>query len=339
MATDPYVNEIMNRRKFISATALAGVGLAMPGAHGATRHHAPEIIRIGIIGLDTSHSPAFTKYFNVTDTSGKFRVVSAYPHGSADIESSVSRIPKYTEEVRALGVKIAGSIGEVLENCDAVLLETNDGRLHKQQAFEVIEARKPLFIDKPVAANLSDVIAIYEKAQNANVPLFSSSSLRYSAECQQVRSENAIGKVVGADTFSPATIEPHHADLFWYGIHGVEMLFTVMGTGCESVTRIAGENCDVVVGVWSDGRIGVFRGMREGQHAYGGTAFGQNTNVVLKAPADGYEGLLRRIANFFETRTPPVDAAETIEIYAFMQAADESKRKGGAAVLLADLMK
>jgi len=301
----------------------------------ATSFLAP--IKIGIIGLDTSHSPAFAKYFNVTDTSGNFRVVAAYPHGSKDIESSVSRIPKYTEEVKGYGVTVVDSIKKLLETVDVVLLETNDGRLHKEQAFQVIEANKPMFIDKPIAASMPDVIAIYKKAREKNVPLFSASSLRYMKTVQDVRYNNAIGKVLGADTFSPATLEPHHPDLFWYGIHGVEILFSVMGPGCESVTRFSKDNMEVVVGLWSDGRMGTFRGTREGKHDYGGTAFGSDGNMVL-GPFDGYDGLAVKIAAFFTTKKTPVEDRETLEIYAFMEAADVSKKKGGVSVKLSEVM-
>ena len=45
----------------------------------------------------------------------------------------------------------------------------------------------------------------------------------------------------------------------------------------------------------------------------------------------GYEPLVVEIAKFFKTGKPPVSAEETLEIFAFMEAADESKRKGGRA--------
>jgi predicted dehydrogenase len=326
----------MTRRDFIAATALAGAASAIPFSLGA-KNLSLDTIKIGIIGLDTSHSPAFAKYFNVTDTSKKFRVVAAYPHGSADIQSSVSRIPKFTEEVKTYGVEIVDSIKKLLQLVDVVLLETNDGRLHKEQAFQVIDAKKTMFIDKPVAASFSDVTAIYRRAKEMNVPIFSASSLRYMKTCQQVRNENAIGKVLGADAFSPATLEPHHPDLFWYGIHGVEILFTVMGPGCESVTRFHKDNTDIVVGQWSDGRIGTFRGTRNGKHDYGGTAYGVDGNLVL-GPFNGYDDLSVKIAEFFLSKKSPVEDLETLEIYAFMEAADESKRKGGTAVKLQDIM-
>ncbi len=326
----------MNRRNFISTATLTGtaLGISLPAI---AKYTLAAPMKIGVIGLDTSHAPTFIKYFNVKNKSENFRVVAAYPHGSADIESSASRIPKYTEEVKTYGVEIVDSVASLLGKVDAVLLETNDGRLHKEQAFQVFNARKPVFIDKPVAASFSDVQLIYKKARELNVPMFSASSLRYMKPCQQIRNENAIGKVLAADTFCMAALEPHHVDLFWYGIHGVEILITVMGPGCESVTRFFKDDMEVVVGQWSDGRIGTFRGTRAGKYDYGGTVFGENGNMVIPR-TDAYDEICVKISEFFTTKKSPVDEAETLEIYAFMQAADESKKKGGVPVKLKDVM-
>jgi predicted dehydrogenase len=243
----------------------------------------------------------------------------------------MDRIPDYILQVKELGVEITDSIEALLEKVDVVLLETNDGKPRLAQARKVIQAKKPFFIDKPVAASFTDTTLIYQEAEAAGVPLFSASSLRYMSNAQAVRHEGKIGKVLGCDAFSPATIEAGHPDLFWYGIHGVEILFTVMGPGCESVSRVNTPDADVVIGKWKDGRIGTFRGMRTGKHEYGGTAFGSEGNLVL-GKYEGYEPLAVKIAEFFKSGVSPVDPAETLEIYAFMEAADESKRRGGEAV-------
>jgi predicted dehydrogenase len=312
------------------------VGLLPQGLEGQT---APEGKRVGIIGLDTSHSPAFVKAFNAAEPSPElrgYRVVAAYPYGSRTIESSYSRIPGYTEEVRGMGVEIVGSIAELLERVDAVLLNTNDGRLHLEQALEVFQAGKPVFIDKPVASSLADAIAIFAAAARYGVPAFTSSTLRYTPDVQAVRN-GAIGRVIGADAYSPARLEPTHPDLFWYGIHGVEILFAVMGTGCETVARQHTADTDVVTCLWGDGRIGTFRGLRGGRTSYGGTAFGADSIAVLEY-GGGYDGLTREVAAFFESGTAPVSAEETLEIFAFMEAAEESKRRGGAPVSMAEVM-
>ncbi len=286
-------------------------------------------LRAGIIGLDTSHCIAFTESLNDRNALpdvANCRVVAAYPKGSPDIESSVSRIPKYTAQIREMGVEIVDSIDELLSKVDVVLLETNDGRPHRQQALAVLKAGKPLFIDKPLAGSRADAVIIFEAAKGYGVPVFSSSSLRYMASAQEIRA-GKIGNVLGADVYSPATIEKTHPDLFWYGIHGVELLFTVMGPGCESVVRIHTDGTDLVVGTWKDGRIGTFRGIRQGRSGYGGTAFGSEANLSI-GPYKGYRPLLVEIVKFFRTGVAPIDPAETLEIYAFMEAADESKRRG-----------
>lgn len=293
----------------------------------------PAELKAGIIGLDTSHAVAFTKLLNNPRASGELaacRIVAAYPQGSRDIESSVSRVPGYTEQVKALGVEIVDSIEELVRRVDVVFLETNDGRPHLEQALPVLRAKKPVFIDKPVAGTLADAVAVYEAAQKHGAPVFSSSSLRFTKGAQALRG-GAAGRVLGADVYSPCSLEKTHPDLFWYGIHGVESLFTVMGVGCRTVARASTPDFDVVTGVWNDGRIGVFRGIRAGRSGYGGTVFGEKAIQEI-GPYGGYEPLVVEIVKFFRTHEPPVSEEETLEIYAFMEAADESKRQGGAPV-------
>ncbi|MFV0442298.1 MAG: Gfo/Idh/MocA family oxidoreductase [Planctomycetaceae bacterium] len=292
-----------------------------------------ETMRIGIIGLDTSHAVAFTKLINAAEPLPVFqgiRIVAAYPQGSPDIESSISRVPGYTEEVKKLGVEIVDSIDELVSRVDAVLLETNDGRPHFEQVLPVLKAKKPVFVDKPIAASLEDAVAILEAARYYGTPCFSSSSLRWMGQVQEVR-RGEYGPVVGCDTYSPCSLEATHPDLYWYGIHGVEGLFAVMGTGLKSVARTQTENFEQVTGVWQDGRIGTFRGLRTGARGYGGTAFCEKKTVVL-GPYQGYQPLVESIIHFYKTGEAPVSTEETLEIYTFMSASDESQRQGGQPV-------
>lgn len=315
--------------RFVLAACLSAV-LAMPCAADET-----QALRVGIIGLDTSHAIAFTKILNDPQAPPEVancRVVAAYPHGSPDIQSSVSRIPGYTKEIQSLGVEIVESIEELLDRVDVVLLETNDGRPHLEQVRQVLKARKPVFVDKPLAGSLQDAIAILREAEQAGVPLFSSSALRFGTNSQAARA-GALGRITRCETHSPAHIEATHPDLFWYGIHGVESLFTVMGTGCQSVQRSLEDGKIVVTGKWDGGRVGVFR---EGQ-GYGGHASGDKGEGAVGS-YDTYRPLVVAIVKFFRTGQPPVPAAETLEIYAFMEAADESKRRDGAEVTLASVI-
>lgn len=294
-----------------------------------------KVIRIGMIGLDTSHCLAFTKLLNQKDNAQHVpgcRVVAVYPKGSPDIQSSVSRVPKYTEEIKKLGVKVVDDLDDLVAQCDAVLLETNDGRPHLEQVVPVLKAGLPVFIDKPIAGSLTDAVAIFELGRFYKTPLFSSSSLRYSKGAQALRN-GSLGDITGCSTYSPASLEKTHPDLFWYGIHGVEMLFTVMGPGCTTVTRAHTADFELVTGTWKDGRIGTFRGIRRGGSGYGGTAFGTK-GVAPVGKYDGYAPLVVEIVKFFQTKEVPVSEEETLQIYAFMEAADESKRQNGAPVTI-----
>ena len=184
------------------------------------------------------------------------KIVAAYPVGSPDIPASQEKVGEYTEKLRSMGVEIVGSTKELLKRVDAVLVESVDGRPHLAQARAAILAGKPVFVDKPMAASLADAMQIFRLAKEKHVPCFSSSSLRFSKGFQAARNGKAgFGPVCGCIAWSPMHTEPHHPDLFWYGIHGVETLFTIMGPGCQTVIRTGPESA---VGVWKDGRVGVF---------------------------------------------------------------------------------
>lgn len=331
----------LNRRKFIKTSALVGASLSLSfpdSLYGISANQAKGK-RVGIIGLDTSHSVAFTKSLNTNVSNDSFlgyHVVAAYPQGSRDIKSSVDRVPKYIEDVKAHGVEIVDSIAALLKKVDVVLLESNDGRVHLEQAIPVIESGKTMFIDKPIAASYKDAKKIFDLSKSKNVPVFSSSSLRYIEGMNKIW-EGELGKVLGADTYSPAHLEATHPDMFWYGIHGVEMLFSIMGTGCVSVSRTHTKDSDILVGQWSDGRIGTFRGTRTGKSSYGGVVFGEKSNLVL-GNFKGYDPLLKEIVSFFDTGIVPVNPLETLEICAFMEAADISKSKEGERVMLQSVM-
>ena len=331
---------MFGRRNFIKTSTVAGIGLGLSGSILPlfAKDNPLAGKRVGIIGLDTSHSTAFAKEINAVSSTGEFggyKVVAAYPRGSMTIPSSADRIPAVIEEMKKMQVEIVDSIADLLNKSDVILLETNDGRLHLEQALQVFKAGKPMFIDKPVSASLEDAILIFEASKHYNVPVFSSSSLRFTSNAQAVV-KGKIGKVLGADAYSPASLEKTHPDFYWYGIHGIEMLYTVMGVGCKELRRVYTKDTDIAIGTWADGRIGTFRGTRTGKHSYGGTAFGEKGNAEL-GPYDGYKPLLVEIIRFFQTGVAPVMPEETLEICAFIEAADESKRKKGHVVNLEEV--
>ncbi len=331
---------------FIRATLLviALITLVRIGLPARQTTAQAQEIKVGMIGLDTSHVTAFTKLLNDKSDPNHVpgaRVVAAFKGGSPDVESSRTRIDRFTAELKdKWGVEIVGSIEELCKKVDAVLLESVDGRPHLNQVRPVFAAKKRVFIDKPFTASYADAREIVRLSRESGTPFFSSSSLRFADDLQAMKRDEKLGAMLGAFTYGPAPTEPHHPDLFWYGIHAVEMLYTLMGPGCESVTRVHTDGADVVVGKWKDGRVGAMRGIRDGKRDYGAVAFGAKANLATPTPMKSdYRNLLIEVVKFFQTGAPPVPPEETLEMMAFMEAADLSKARGGAPVTLKEVTK
>jgi predicted dehydrogenase len=289
-------------------------------------------LRIGIVGTDTSHVPAFTKMLHEEALGAK--VVAAWKGGSKDLPQSATRVDQFAEDLRTkYGVEIVPELAAMLGKVDAVLLESVDARVHLELARQVIAAKKPLFIDKPLAATLEDAKEIARLAKAAGVPWFSTSSLRYGAIGEAAK----FADTTAATVWGPGTILPQfQLELSWYAIHPIEVLYTIMGRGCETVSRTSTANGDAVVGRWKDGRIGTVYAARPDAD-YGAIVFHGKEVADLhpkKGAASEYRPLLLEIVKFFQTGKPPVANEETLEIMAFMDAAQRSKQQGGAPMAL-----
>jgi hypothetical protein len=316
---------------------LSAASLTLMSAHA----QEPVELRLGMIGLDTAHVVAFTERLNDPANPNHVpggRVVAAFKGGSPDIPDSASRIEGFTKTlVEKYGVKLYDSIEALCKDVDAVLIESLDGRPHLDQVRPVFAAGKRVFVDKPVAGSLKDAVEIYRLSKESGVPCWSASSLRFYPGVVEVANAPA-GEVRGAISYGPATVNPTHPDLFWYGIHPTEALFTVLGTGCQTVVRTQTEDTDVVTGTWSGGRVGVLYGLRNQKIGYKVTKFGKD-KIVEQTGGGDYTPMLVEVIKFFHTGQPPVTAETTLEIYGFMEAADESKRRGGSPVSVPEVLK
>jgi predicted dehydrogenase len=297
-------------------------------------------IKVGIIGLD-AHAVPWAQIIHGSKALpliSELRIVAAVPAPSADIPFSQDNIEQNIARMRELGVEICDTIEGMLPKVDAVMVLSIDGRPHLRQARLAFAAKKPVFIDKPIAASLTEAIEIFREAKASGTPCFSNSSLRYSPGIAAMANDPKLGRVLGCDAYSSnQSILPGHPSLFYYGIHGCEILFTIMGPGCQTVSRAKSETADLVTGTWNDGRVGTFRGILRGQTDFGATVFGEKS-IASAGKFEGYEPLLVEIAKFFKTGQPPISVEHTLEIYAFMEAADESLRQGGLPVSVPALL-
>lgn len=290
-----------------------------------------SILRIGMAGLDTSHVPAFANLLH--DHSHEFhvpgaRIVVAFPGGSPDFNLSIDRIAQFTGDLRDKhAVEIVDSLSALHGKCDAIMLESIDGRVHLEQFREVAGWGVPVFIDKPLALSVAEAQEIAEIASAKNVRVTSASAIRFAQRFQEALDAGGDDPVIGGDFYGPMSFQEKCPGYFWYGIHTAEMLFATMGPGCRAVQAFREDLHDVVVGHWSGGRIGVLRGNRAGNNGFGGVIHRKTQSFafdIASGTKPFYASLLERIIPFFRGETEIVPPTEMVEVIGFLEAANHS---------------
>ena len=297
-------------------------------------------LRLGIVGLDTSHVTAFAELLHNPAHPHHVpggRIVAGYPGGSPDLAPSIGRLERFTGELRNRhGVRIVQTIAQLKDECDALLLASVDGRVHLEQFREIADWRLPVFIDKPLACHAADARAIADLAAHCGTPVMSASALRFGESLLKALSDKPLGPVTGGDFFGPMPFVDKIPGYLWYGIHTAEMLYAAMGAGCREVRAIRHADHDIIVGQWADGRIGTARGNRTGNNTYGGTIHHgrKSRSFDISASAKPFcQSLLERIIAFLESGSPGVPMDESIEVIRFLEAANESAPTGNPVLL------
>ena len=295
-----------------------------------------------MIGLDTSHVPSVTKLLN--DSSEEYhvpggRVTAAYPGGSNDFELSRGRVTGYTKELHdTFGVEILDSPAAVAEAVDIVFITSVDGRVHLQQFRETVPFKRPTFIDKPLALTTQEAEDIFRIADKAGIAVTSSSALRFTESLVNA-SARTDDPVLGCNAFGPMPEQPTQPGLFWYGIHTMEMVVTVMGTGCQEVRVVRTDDADLVTLRYADGRLASLHGLRNGTNQFGLVLHraeeGYHFIDITEKPQLRYAGLLKAIMNCLPNQATPVPPGETLEVIRLLEAANESRQADGKTVYVA----
>jgi virulence factor len=290
------------------------------------------MIRLGVLDFDTSHAVEFTKRLNHVDCPADQQVAGATVVLGCPGESKLSpeRIPGYAEQMKKYGVPLVDKPADLIGKVDGMLIEAVDGSVHWERAKPFLEAGIPCFVDKPFACSVADAKKLIDLAAAKKVPIYSTSALRFAPEVTGYLADTKRPKLTGVAVHGPAPEHERNPGLFHYGIHPVEILFTVMGRGCERVWAVRETSATMVTGKWADGRIATVRGGRPGFN-YGFTAFTEKAPFTATVGTGViYRELLKTVVEFFKTGKPPVDPAETLEIVAFIEAANASAANHGA---------
>jgi len=294
------------------------------------------MIKLGLLDFDTSHCVEFTSRLNHLHSDKEQWVDGAQVVIACPGESKLSpeRIPGFTDRIKKMEVPLVDKPGDMIGKVDGMLIEAVDGSVHWERAKPFLEAGIPCYIDKPFACSLADAKKIANLAEKKNLPVFSSSSLRYAPELVEFMKEPR--KIIGAISYGPAALHERNPGLFHYGIHAVEVLYTIMGPGCQRVTCTTEKDCDVVTGQWKDGRLATIRGTRSGASAYGALVFTDKKTIPLEIGTKYiYRELLKQIVSMFETKKAPLDIGTTLEIVAFIEAGLKSAINHGTGETVA----
>jgi hypothetical protein len=297
-------------------------------------------LKAGMVGLDTSHCRAFIELLH--DPASPYHVpgvqiTGVYAGGSEQFSLSRERVKGFSAEITSrFQIPTYANISELAKDVDVLFLTSVDGRQHLEQ-FEQLAVGKPVFIDKPFAVTTADAAAIIQLSAATGTPVLSCSSLRFAEGITELAQSQ--GDVLACEAYGPTPILADYPGYFWYGIHSAEILFRLMGTGCQSVRAIPANGMDVISGVWQDGRSGLVLGTHFDGYEFGclvHTRSGTHLGIARETPPY-HACLLREIVRFFQSGQPPVDMRETYQIIAFLEAANQSRAENGVPTLVSAL--
>lgn len=286
-------------------------------------------LRIGLIGLDTSHAGSFSEVLNGPNShQSAARVVCAYPGGAPDWDLSWSRIEGITAQVKGLGVEILRTPEAVAESCDLIFITEVDGRMHPQLLERVISQGKPVFVDKPFATNLKDAKQMLALAESRGVPLMSCSALRYGQALTRALADTSGGAITGVDVFGPMALQDAAPGLLWYGIHGIEMVVRVMGTGCKEIQAVRCENGEIHTMTWADGRLATYRGLRKSHSGFGAVIHREKSFQMIDLAAGGqsyYVDMLEAILRSLPQGRSDVPPTEMLEVVRLLETGNQAR--------------
>ena len=299
-----------------------------------------QSLKIGLVGLDTSHAVAYSQLLNLDENKDLFpggRVAVAFPGGNPEWAMSWDRVDGFTARLGdEFGVTIVNSVEQVAQQSDLVFITAVDGRQHLELYEQIAPSGRPVFIDKPFTTNLKDAQVILRRSHEVGAPVMSCSALRYAETFTKALRDDSLGPIVGVEVFGPMTIEDTLPGFLWYGCHGVEMAVAAMGPGCRHVQVLSRADADILAMAWEDGRVATYRGLRNAHTQFGAIIHrekGFQAVDVSSASKPYYHSLLEAILRSLPEGRSDVPEAEMLEVVRLMVEGNALRAGSGARTL------
>lgn len=194
------------------------------------------MLRIGIVGAENSHTVAIAKTINIENLIPDARVVGVW-----------GETPELAKDAAARGQipRIVDKPEDFIGAVDSVVVDHRHAKHHLPAARALLEAKIPLFIDKPFCYRVEEGRAFLARARELGVPVSSYSVLPKQASFMALQEKTKeLGPIASVVTTGACDIHSPYGGVTFYGIHQVDMLLRLAGydTTEARVHQGAGDN-------------------------------------------------------------------------------------------------
>lgn len=294
--------------------------------------HAVRTLRVGLLGVNTSHASAYARILNEKQAVPGARMTWVWGGElRADQPDAATLAEKFDIPT------VVTDPAERLPETDLVLVvdDTGGGANHVPLARPFVKAGVPAFVDKPMAVDIAEAKSLFELAESTGTPVTSSSALRFARELRENREQiDGLGKLSSIISVGPG-------EWYYYGVHAVEQLFAAAGSGVEWVQRHTWPDRDVAVLSYAvGGPTAVVQTLRDAAYRFHITMYGEHGHHAVRvADFDAfYTGQVTGAVEMARTGQPPIAPGETVELLAVLRAGVLSAERQGAKVSVAEVL-
>ena len=267
--------------------------------------------KVGFIDyyLDEWHANNYPEFIKKA-SKGEYEVCYAY--GMIDAKEGLTN----KDWAEKYGVELLDTIEEVVEKSDVlIVLSPDNPEMHEELCDLPLKSGKCVYVDKTFAEDKETAKRIFAVAEAHNTPCCSSSALYYSAELDDIDTEN-ICKIYSR---GPGVYEI-------YSIHQIEPVLKLMKTDPKRVMFLGDKDHSSYIVEFADGRFAEFyHGMWIDFEISVADKENNMTHHMIKS--DYFMLFIENLVRFFNTGVIPVSHQHTVNVISVINAGRKASEK------------
>ena len=277
---------------------------------------------IGIVGAENSHTVAIAKTINIDQLVSGFSVTHVWGETPDDAKDAQERglIPNIVEDPEDM-------IGQV----DAAIVDHRHPKYHLPAVRPLLEAKIPLFVDKPFCYRLDEGKDFLARARELDVPVCSFSVLPKQTSFAQLQEDvRELGRIISVVSTGPCDIDSEYGGVFFYGIHQVDMVVRLLDQDITHVQLNRGEQNHTATLYSASGAISTMNLVGEGRVGFHVSVIGEKgrTDRVIGYDENTYlTGVLDFCRMFSTGETDETDGSILTPV-AVLEALEKSQESG-----------